>query len=58
VLRGALTEACRAEGVEVALAPPALCADNAAMIASAARFVPAVEPPGYLMRDAFASLPA
>jgi N6-L-threonylcarbamoyladenine synthase len=58
VLRAALEDACRAEGVELALAPPALCADNAAMIASAARYLPAIPAPDYLMRDAFASLPA
>jgi N6-L-threonylcarbamoyladenine synthase len=36
-------------------APLALCTDNAAMIASAARFASAVEPPGYLALDAYAS---
>ena len=38
-----------------ALAPLALCTDNAAMIASAARYVSAVEYPGYLELDARAS---
>jgi N6-L-threonylcarbamoyladenine synthase len=39
-----------------ATAPPlALCTDNAAMIASAARYVEAVPPPGYLALDAYAS---
>ena len=38
-----------------ALAPLALCTDNAAMIASAARYVEAIPPPGYLALDAFAS---
>ena len=38
-------------------APLALCTDNAAMIASAARFARAVEPPGYLALDAYASAP-
>jgi N6-L-threonylcarbamoyladenine synthase len=39
-----------------AAAPPlALCTDNAAMIASAARFVEAIPPPGYLALDAYAS---
>jgi tRNA N6-adenosine threonylcarbamoyltransferase len=38
-----------------ALAPLALCTDNAAMIASAARFAPAVAYPGYLGLDAYAS---
>jgi N6-L-threonylcarbamoyladenine synthase len=36
-------------------APLALCTDNAAMIASAARFVPSVPPPGYLGLDAYSS---
>jgi N6-L-threonylcarbamoyladenine synthase len=37
-------------------APPlALCTDNAAMIASAARYVEAIPPPGYLALDAYAS---
>jgi N6-L-threonylcarbamoyladenine synthase len=36
-------------------APLALCTDNAAMIASAARFVEPVEYPGYLGLDAYAS---
>jgi N6-L-threonylcarbamoyladenine synthase len=37
-------------------APPlALCTDNAAMIASAARYVEAILPPGYLALDAYAS---
>ncbi len=39
-----------------ATAPPlALCTDNAAMIASAARFAEAVPSPGYLALDAYAS---
>ena len=45
----------RAALPEAALAPPALCTDNAAMIASAARFVSAVPYPGYLDLDAYAS---
>ena len=36
-------------------APPPLCTDNAAMIASAARFEDAVPYPGYLGLDAYAS---
>jgi N6-L-threonylcarbamoyladenine synthase len=40
-----------------AAAPPLeLCTDNAAMIASAARFAEAIPPPGYLALDAFASV--
>ncbi len=38
-----------------ALAPLALCTDNAAMIASAARWVDPIEPPGYLDLDAYAA---
>jgi N6-L-threonylcarbamoyladenine synthase len=38
-----------------ALAPLALCTDNAAMIASAARFAEPVVYPGYLALDAYAS---
>ena len=39
-----------------AKAPPlALCTDNAAMIASAARYAEAIAPPGYLALDAYAS---
>jgi N6-L-threonylcarbamoyladenine synthase len=46
-LRAALPEA---------KAPPlALCTDNAAMIASAARYAEAIPPPGYLALDAYAS---
>jgi N6-L-threonylcarbamoyladenine synthase len=37
-------------------APLALCTDNAAMIASAARFAPALPCPSYLGLDAYASL--
>jgi N6-L-threonylcarbamoyladenine synthase len=36
-------------------APLRLCTDNAAMIASAARYTEAVAPPGYLTLDAFSS---
>jgi N6-L-threonylcarbamoyladenine synthase len=47
-LRAALPEAT---------APPLqLCTDNAAMIASAARYVEAIPPPGYLALDAYASV--
>jgi N6-L-threonylcarbamoyladenine synthase len=38
-----------------AFAPLALCTDNAAMIASAARFVQAIPYPGYLAVDAYAT---
>jgi N6-L-threonylcarbamoyladenine synthase len=45
----------RAELAEAALAPLALTTDNAAMIASAARFTEPVPYPGYLGLDAYAS---
>ncbi len=38
-------------------APLAYCTDNAAMIASAARYLPAVRSPGYLDLDAYPSTP-
>jgi N6-L-threonylcarbamoyladenine synthase len=38
-----------------ALAPLALCTDNAAMIASAARYAEPISYPGYLALDAYAS---
>jgi N6-L-threonylcarbamoyladenine synthase len=44
----------RAALPDAALAPLALCTDNAAMIASAARFAEAVPYPGYLALDAYA----
>jgi tRNA N6-adenosine threonylcarbamoyltransferase len=45
----------RAALPDAALAPLELCTDNAAMIASAARFAEAVPYPGYLGLDAYAS---
>jgi len=45
----------RASLPDAALAPLALCTDNAAMIASAARYVEPVSYPGYLGLDAYAS---
>jgi len=45
----------RASLSDARLAPLALCTDNAAMIASAARFVEPVPYPGYLGLDAYAS---
>ena len=49
----------RAEGlgVGVAVPPPELCTDNAAMIASAARWVDPVAFPDYLALDAYATSP-
>jgi N6-L-threonylcarbamoyladenine synthase len=51
VLRERVTELAD----EVHVPPLALCTDNAAMIASAARFVPAVAYPDYLGLDAYAT---
>ena len=45
----------RAALPEAAFAPLSLCTDNAAMIASAARYAKAVAYPGYLGLDAYAS---
>ena len=45
----------RAALPEAAAPPLALCTDNAAMIASAARYAEAIPPPGYLALDAYAS---
>ena len=42
-------------GVELHVPPRELCTDNAAMIASAARYTTAIEYPGYLELDACAS---
>jgi N6-L-threonylcarbamoyladenine synthase len=41
---------------EASVAPLALCTDNAAMIASAARWVAPLQPPEYLDLDAYASV--
>jgi tRNA N6-adenosine threonylcarbamoyltransferase len=41
---------------EARFAPLRLCTDNAAMVASAARFAPALSSPGYLALDAYASI--
>ena len=45
----------RAALPDARFAPLALCTDNAAMIASAARFARSIESPGYLALDAYAS---
>jgi N6-L-threonylcarbamoyladenine synthase len=55
-LRSALDRACAERGIRLAIAPLALCSDNAAMIASAARYAPAVPFPEYLSRDAYATV--
>jgi N6-L-threonylcarbamoyladenine synthase len=52
LLRERARELCDAEGIELKLVPRELCTDNAAMIASAARFVEATPFPGYLGWDA------
>jgi N6-L-threonylcarbamoyladenine synthase len=51
----AANSALRAALPEATAAPPALCTDNAAMIASAARWTEAVQYPRYLALDAYAS---
>jgi N6-L-threonylcarbamoyladenine synthase len=52
---GPLRERMRALGVELDMPPRALCTDNAAMIASAARYVEPWPYPSYLELDAYAS---
>ncbi len=52
---GALRERLRGLEVEVSIPPPALCTDNAAMIASAARFTAIRAFPSYLALDVYAS---
>jgi N6-L-threonylcarbamoyladenine synthase len=54
-LRERVRELADATGRAAFLPPLALCTDNAAMIASAARYAEAIPPPGYLALDAFAS---
>jgi N6-L-threonylcarbamoyladenine synthase len=52
---GPLRERLSQLGVAIDVPPIALCTDNAAMIASAARYVPALPYPDYLGLDAYAS---
>jgi N6-L-threonylcarbamoyladenine synthase len=52
---GPLRAAVAELGVEVDVPPRALCTDNAAMIASAARFTPAMPFPDYLSLDVYAT---
>ncbi len=52
---GPLRERLGALGVAIDVPPIALCTDNAAMIASAARYVEAMPYPDYLALDAYAS---
>ena len=53
-LRERLTALCERRGLELKVPPRELCTDNAAMIASAARYLEPVEHPRYLDFDAFA----
>ncbi len=52
---GELRRRLRELGVSVHVPPPVLCTDNAAMIASAARFATALAYPDYLGLDAYAT---
>jgi N6-L-threonylcarbamoyladenine synthase len=52
---GPLRERMQALGVELHVPPRALCTDNAAMIASAARYVDPLPYPSYLKLDVYAS---
>ena len=52
LLRTRVAELCAAEGLELKLVPGELCTDNAAMIASAARFLEPAPFPKYLEWDA------
>jgi len=54
-LRERMEDAGREAGLRVLFPPLELCTDNAAMIASAARFTDALQYPGYLALDAYAS---
>ncbi|HET8861696.1 MAG TPA: tRNA (adenosine(37)-N6)-threonylcarbamoyltransferase complex transferase subunit TsaD [Solirubrobacterales bacterium] len=54
-LREAVSALCEERGLRLKLVPLALCTDNAAMIASAARYAPSLPYPDYLSYDAFAS---
>jgi N6-L-threonylcarbamoyladenine synthase len=52
LLRDRTRELCESEGIELKLVPRELCTDNAAMIASAARFLKPTPFPAYLSWDA------
>jgi N6-L-threonylcarbamoyladenine synthase len=54
LLRHRAAQECERRGIELKIPPPMLCTDNAAMIGSAARFVPHVPYPEFLAFDAFA----
>jgi N6-L-threonylcarbamoyladenine synthase len=53
-LRARVRALCELEDLELKIPPPELCTDNAAMIASAARYIDPVPYPRYLGFDAFA----
>jgi tRNA N6-adenosine threonylcarbamoyltransferase len=53
-LRERVSLLCAERGIELKIPPPELCTDNAAMIASAARFLEPTPHPVYLDFDAFA----
>jgi N6-L-threonylcarbamoyladenine synthase len=52
---GPLRERLKALGATLEVPPVALCTDNAAMIASAARYVEPIPYPDYLALDVFAT---
>jgi N6-L-threonylcarbamoyladenine synthase len=54
-LRDRVAEVCEERGLRLKLVPLSLCTDNAAMIAAAARHLPAIPYPDYLSYDAFAN---
>jgi N6-L-threonylcarbamoyladenine synthase len=54
LLRARVAAIAAEQNLELKIPPAELCTDNAAMIASAARFVPAVAYPDFLGFDAFA----
>ncbi|MHB9112438.1 MAG: tRNA (adenosine(37)-N6)-threonylcarbamoyltransferase complex transferase subunit TsaD [Thermoleophilia bacterium] len=54
-LRRRLSEECGARSIRLRIPPPELCTDNAAMIASAARYVSPIASPDYLSLGAMAS---
>ncbi len=54
-LRARTQTLCDELGLRLKLVPISLCTDNAAMIASAARFAPPIPYPDYLSFDAFAT---
>ncbi|MGH2981428.1 MAG: tRNA (adenosine(37)-N6)-threonylcarbamoyltransferase complex transferase subunit TsaD, partial [Solirubrobacterales bacterium] len=53
-LRDAVAELCSQRGLRMKLVAPELCTDNAAMVASAARFTEPMPYPEYLSLDAAA----